>query len=349
MRPLLDRLLLTQKPAVKTSRNPSPTGFTLIELLIAILMGALVLIPLLGLVINVLDTDRKEQAKSMSEQELKDAADFITEDLKQAVYIYDQDGINRDSSTTAANSGIKNQIPPSVTGVCPTGATCTPVLVFWKREYFPDSMPVGNNAVSNCTQAATAANKATICDDAYTYSLVGYYLVTGPNNSPTWSRQARIARFILDGGVGKIQTNGTMAYSHDPDPGYAPFDMSKSGDLKVKMNQWTKNATQNFDPNKSPMMVLVDYIDNSANTPTPLACVSNTDPTQAEQRVPATGSNNFYACVNSYKNSARFFIRGNALERLNPNSPNNSYAANRITYFPTVTVQVQGRGFLFAK
>ena len=344
MRPLLDRLLLTQKPAVKTSRNHSPTGFTLIELLIAILMGALVLIPLLGLVINVLDTDRKEQAKSMSEQELKDAADFITEDLKQAVYIYDQDGINRDSSTTAANSGIRNQIPPSVTGICPTGVTCTPVLVFWKREYFPDSMPVGNNAVSNCTQAATAANKATICDDAYTYSLVGYYLVTGPNNSPTWSRQARIARFVLNGGIGKMQTNGTMTYSYPPDPGYAPFDMSKSGDLKVKMNQWTRNASQTI--GSSSMTVLADYIDNSANTPTPLACVSNADPTLAEQRVPASGSNNFYACVNSYKNSARFFIRGNALERLNPNS---SYAANRIAYFPTVTVQVQGRGFLFAK
>jgi len=40
----------------------APGGFTLIELLVAMILAALVT-PLLGFMLNIMDTDRKEQAK----------------------------------------------------------------------------------------------------------------------------------------------------------------------------------------------------------------------------------------------------------------------------------------------
>ena len=93
--------------------NNKNSGFTLIELLIGMVLAILIITPLLGFMIDILDTDRKEQAKATSEQEIQAALDFIERDLQQAVYIYDRDGLTRNTDTTTpTNSGIKNQIPP---------------------------------------------------------------------------------------------------------------------------------------------------------------------------------------------------------------------------------------------
>lgn len=68
-------------------------GFTMIELLIAMILAFLIITPLLGFMVNIMDTDRKEQAKANSEQEIQAALDYIARDLQQAIYIYDADGI----------------------------------------------------------------------------------------------------------------------------------------------------------------------------------------------------------------------------------------------------------------
>jgi len=75
-------------------------GFTLTELLVAMLLVALVLTPLLTFMLNIMDSERKEQAKTTSEQELQSALDYIAGDLEQAVYIYDDDGLIRNNSAT---------------------------------------------------------------------------------------------------------------------------------------------------------------------------------------------------------------------------------------------------------
>jgi len=50
--------------------------------------------------LNIMDSERKEQAKKTSEQELQSALDYIAGDLEQAVYIYDDDGLIRNNSAT---------------------------------------------------------------------------------------------------------------------------------------------------------------------------------------------------------------------------------------------------------
>ncbi|MGB7440599.1 MAG: hormogonium polysaccharide secretion pseudopilin HpsC [Coleofasciculaceae cyanobacterium] len=309
-------ILKNQLKLESSRREKKIGGFTLIELLVGMILAALVITPLLGLMINVLKTDRDEQAKSNSEQELKSAVDYISQDLQQAVYIYDQDGLN------PPPPGIQNQIPPQKDAPrCDDAATCTPVLVFWKRRLLPDAIPVvggGNN-------------------DTFVYSLVAYYLVQTPDN--TWSNVARIGRFEIRGGV-----TGANPPFDNADEGFAPLDLTGAGSLQNKMNRWESDAadfTQQAE-------VLIDYIDipdPALNDPTnndipPGGITCKPD----EQRIPADlDKNSFYACVNSAENYARLHIRGNAQARIQKDLTKRNY---RSTFFPTATIQVEGKSSL---
>jgi prepilin-type N-terminal cleavage/methylation domain-containing protein len=307
------KFLLTHQLKSPKAANQN-RGFTLIELLVGMIIAVLVITPLLGFMINILSTDRKEQAKSSSEQEIKTALDYITQDLQQAVYIYDQAGL----------TGIAGELPPNEAAPGCAAGTCEPVLVFWKREIKEDVIPVGGGA-----------------DDAYVYSLVGYYLVEGDNQNTTWSNAARIARFEISGGV----PNADPVI--DADPGFAPFVLSGSGDLETKMSRWTKGA-DNYAKNFG-NLVLVDYIDQQIQQTNGLPAVpANINCTANEQRVPADTVNSFYACVNSKDTYARVYIRGNALARIQRD--NFDYNPNLAgSLFPTGTIQVQGSGSLFTR
>lgn len=316
-------------------------GFTLIELLVAIILAALVLGPLLGFMINILDSDRKEQAKANSEQEIKNALDYIAQDLSQAVYIYDATGLNNNFNTNPANSGIRNQIPPYAPGSSAVGCNpgeCVPVLVFWKRQQRPKVAPTVKNAAANyCT---TTPNN---CNDAFVYSLVGYYLIE--NTDSTWSKAARIGRFEIRDGVRdpfeSTQPNGDPRYianpNEQPSPGFKLFDLKTAGSVRQAMNTWQNSGS--FTAQTPKIQPLIDYVDQSENGLTP-NCPS-------PALVPSTLTGGFYACVNN-SNSAQYtaqvVIRGNALERFKKNSTTTD--RNSI-YFPTASIQIQGRSFLF--
>jgi len=368
---LLTNQLKHQKPARKTG------GFTLIELLVAMVLAFLVITPLLGLAINIMDTDRKEQVKSNAEQEIKTAMDYIAQDLQQAVYIYDDDGLSRDTNSDRRLSGIKDQIPPIArAGVrgCDNINTCTPVLVFWKRQQKSRVMPPGGSGDCGILSQRDAELK---CDDAYVYTLVGYYLITGNSASGnTWSNVARIARFEISDGVRNPDTRTNRARPYitynkvpsSPSKGFLAFKLGGIGTLKQKMNQWKKDKV-NYDFNLGDT-VLVDYIDlpdpNFATLSDPppggITCdTTNVNPARTpliprEQRVPKNPTlNSFYACVSSSglppnkSNYARIYIRGNALARLQKTNPPPRYSENKSAFFPTVTMQVQGNGFLYTR
>jgi len=89
-------------------------GFTLIELLVAMIMAALIITPLLGLVVNLMNTDRQEQAKTTSEQELQTAMEYISRDLQQAVYIYDAGALTNTSSASRERHGFVPTPPRAI-------------------------------------------------------------------------------------------------------------------------------------------------------------------------------------------------------------------------------------------
>lgn len=310
--------------------NKTISGFTLIELLVAMVMAVLIITPLMGFMISILDGDRKEQAKATSEQEIQAALDYIARDLDQAVYIYDADGVTRNTNTTVSSSGIADQIPPAKSAPncnTPTSSSpsvCTPILVFWKRELKPDSV-----GISASTQTGTSA------DDGFAYSLVAYYLITNPNQTTnsTWSQEARIGRFELQGPVNATNANATGSAS---DAGFNPPPISKSGaTLKDKMNQW-QTASGNYTQR---VETLVDYISTTAPSTSSTPCSS--------PNLVGSQTSGFFACVDANEVLAQVYIRGNALARLQNN--NVAYTDNTKTYFPSSSIRVQGHGFLFTK
>ena len=342
------------------------SGFTLIELLVAMVLAVLVITPLLGFMVNILDTDRKEQAKVSSEQQIQTALDYIAQDLQQAIYIYDARGIAgyTDSASGITVEGIKEKLPYN-------GDTDKiPVLVFWKRAFEKQAVDV---TVDGDSQGK---------NDTFVYSLIVYYLIKGSPDNDTWSNQFRIARFELKGGVRDLDNpfdnDGNINYisDKDPDEGFTLFDLSNpaiTGTLEDKMNSWKKGETitdSTYGSNQA--AVLVDYIDSSQdNSLTSVNCETvfdlsrYTDTKQTDKRkslkVPAFEdtyqySNNndlevfsnssFYACVDVDTVSAKIFIRGNALARIDQR--NNNYAESRQSYFPTASVLVKGRGLIGA-
>ena len=333
-------------------------GFTLMELLIGLVMAFLVLTPLFGLMVSVMNTDKREQAKTSSEQELQIAMDFITRDLQQAVYIYDYNGVTRNYSATAANSGIKDSLRTVTNGV--------PILVFWKRELV-------SNVIS--TDAGTK-------DDAFVYSLVAYYLIK--DSSTTWSKAARIARWQIKDGVRSINNNTgtTCTGSYDttikfvdtnncPSGGFVPFNLDRStGDVSQKMNQWRSPDSTNY-PNLTTSytatpQVLIDYIDQTVPPATPttnspsITASCGTDANQSGVTitpVSSTTMTSFYVCVSNYLDpinkgqvisTAQIVLRGNALARLQSTSIDYTDKKQQ-TYFPTVSAIVQARGFLYTQ
>jgi len=302
-------------------RHKSPKrfnqGFTLIELLVAMVIATLVITPLLGFMVDILNRDRIEQTKATSEAEIQAAIDYIAQDLEQAVYIYNA------SSLENTSTGIKDQIPPAATTastICGDAAQCFPVLVFWKRE-----------TIKNILPNSTTSEK----DDTFVYSLVAYYLIKNNAAGGTWSNNtARIGRFQIKDGV--INPNDSTNYLVPIDQGYQGFNLNAVGaTLSDKMNRWTKKARENY---TNQVITLIDYVDKGTINSPIQNCPTNT------QRVPTdTTIRGFYACVDSTSTLAQVYIRGNALARANDTTPYNS---SNSAYFPTVSVQVKGRGFL---
>jgi hypothetical protein len=267
--------------------------------------------------VNILDTDRKEQAKTTSEQEIQSALDYIARDLEQAVYIYDAPGV----------AAIGAQLPPTV---APTTVDGVPVLVFWKRQFIPNAFDMGGSTF----------------DDAFVYSLVAYYLIKDSScvATSTWSCAARIGRFQIKDSVNA--SNGAEVRAADP--GFKRFDLTlNKPTLAEKMNLWTK-GTSNYTSNVD---TLIDFVDQSTTGgfPTP-SC-----PTVTQQVPSYTGTgavaarfqtSSFYACVDSSKTTAQVFLRGNSLARIRPKTAVPTYSASNSAYFPSANVTVKGRGLL---
>ncbi|MDJ0795842.1 MAG: hormogonium polysaccharide secretion pseudopilin HpsC [Calothrix sp. MO_167.B12] len=331
---------------IKSPKVIREGGFTLTELLVATVMSVIIITPMLGFMVNILNTDKQEQAKASSEQEIQAAMDYIARDLQQAVYIYDAVGID----------AIKNELPS------PTDTDRVPVLVFWKREFLEDALTVKNTTTNQDEQ-----------DDTFVYSLVAYYLIK--DNNTTWSNAARIARwqirdgvlatgFTLDADDNQV-ANGVDCPGYEnkyvsgycPSSGYASFNLEGVGTIQQKMNSWTRLSSytdandQTQTVNLSASVVLVDYIDQTTNNPIPeKTCSTGSKVTPADfSGRNTTQMTSFYACVDTTNTTIQVFLRGNALARVqnsNIDCNNNNCQKN---YFPTASVRVEGRGFLFTE
>ena len=343
MKNLLRLLLKTQHQQNRCRQDQTEKGMTLVELLVGAIMAFLIITPMLAFVVDMLNTDRREQVKSNTEQDLQAAVDFIAQDLSQAIYIYDNGAIDSIKSNLPANKD-KNKIP---------------ILVFWKRQRLKDAIPINKAVTIKPKDCDTNEDNRKQCNDTDVLSLVAYYQFK--DEDKTWCQPngatcpTRIARYEIRDGL----RNPDAKDINNP---YYPLEDTKESqqrdvafDREFTLNKPTEKVTVigelvNSKGAKN-SQVLLNYIDHNsvalADDECRKALDSPKDSKTAEKlpedtlRVSDKDTNSFYACVDTAKNLARVTIRGNSLRRLQTDA---KYDANKSAFFPTATVQVKGLG-----
>ncbi|AFZ51637.1 prepilin-type N-terminal cleavage/methylation domain-containing protein [Dactylococcopsis salina] len=317
----------------KKNRLPFSLGFTLIELLIATVMSSIVISSLLYLMLNVMQTNAKETARKDTLQEMQVALNFMTNDLREAVYVYTGEELD-DRGIDTPNDGLKDIMN------LPNSGNLEPILVFWKLEDAPyqssDSFP------SDCSAASVEASERT-CDQLKisrrTYTLVAYLQDSDPTD--TWQGESVIYRYQLR----KYNSNPFNTLEKKPeyiDPvkesSFASWPYDDTGSLPNSGSYTlTVNRGSVGDGGKSDALVdFVDRHDNSNFSATDVSCPTGYQRTPSDASV----SNSFYACVEdvSGQKTVTVYLRGNPDGRANVNF------ADGFTPLPTLQSSVVLRG-----
>jgi prepilin-type N-terminal cleavage/methylation domain-containing protein len=214
-------------------KRRSTAGFTLLELLVAMIIGSLIVVALLTLVVQLTETNQKDAARSQVQQDMQAASDFIAQEMREAVFVYNGECLKGNGTPTATDfsnrcPGIINHIPPEMSQ---NGRT--PVLAFWKTKKLPDKISklCGAAAPDLNDQTKAATNPLVLagvpCLAGNSYSLVVYALDT-QNPSNLWSGKARLIRYELS------QFRDNAATEGDQNTGY----VNPLQDPKYKFQQW---------------------------------------------------------------------------------------------------------------
>lgn len=309
------------------------TGFTLIELLISMVIGSIAISFTLALVIQLLQTDQQESVRNETQSEMQMALDYISQDLREATYVYDGSCI-RGRADDATTPDI-NEYCPGLVNYIPIPSNSVPILAFWKLDPLPK-------------ECQNAANQ-TICQPflliGRTPTLVVYFLRTNQSSdAPEWLGQARITRYELD------QFTGTNTLT--PTQGYvSPIDTRTSYRTWPQQNNngtWTNLQTalprlSDYTPKE-----LVDFVDAGTSGSDPPACDTQyiaSPHISTNAQIAAVKS--FYACVRNSTDQQSglnqdvfVFLRGNPYGKRGNQSSN---------FFPTLQTQVISRGVVGKK
>jgi prepilin-type N-terminal cleavage/methylation domain-containing protein len=296
-----------------------PTGFTLLELLVSLLIGAIITSLLLYTVVELLQTNQREAARSDTQRDMQAALDYISRDLREAIYVYDSNCFTGNGGTPGT---ARNLCPGlTATGILPTNSlvrtppptgTNTPVLAFWRVDELPDSLKTHCNtqlsAFGNTpSAAATAAVSGVACLSQRTYTLVVYSIRTEPTTNSIWRGRARLTRYELpqfpanQPSLPRVtQTTGWGSPVRD-DGGFIiwPFTTNTAaptfGDTRTLSTTNPPLPATAADP-----VVVVDFLDDAPATATDTQCPSVPPSTPSDYvRTPAAPSpRGFYVCVN---------------------------------------------------
>lgn len=295
-------------------------GFTLIELLVSIIIGAIIILGLLTLVLDLTDTDRKDASRTETQRDVQLALNYITEDLREAVFVYDQTCLqgNGDPAVDSTKCpGIINHIPASL-----NSATTIPVLAFWRPDTAPPEIQklCRDTASSQADLETLVGGKGVPCISGRSYTLVVYGVDT--SNSGLWRGRARLIRYKLSqfktfstaptlgsvdsfkmaGYVDPLQAataaSGFWQWPYQPREG-----TSGGGGGTGYENKQTAAGGRPTETDSAPQ-VLIDFVDDGRPTSRPTNNVSATNlcpsgMTPTTHRIPAAGPlvPGFMACV----------------------------------------------------
>ncbi|MEM6450285.1 MAG: prepilin-type N-terminal cleavage/methylation domain-containing protein [Cyanobacteria bacterium P01_D01_bin.105] len=216
--------LLLYKCLLTLKRFPRSKGFTLLELLISIVVASLVISGLLYVVVELVTLDNQESRLDQVQLDTKRAMDYITNDLQEAVYVYEDP--SRIATELASDSNF------------PNGTGNIPVLSFWRIDPIEDNIPA---CVAGSSTAA-ACEVLSIRQAAYTLVV---YIQTENNGNSNWPGQSRIIRYELSkySDLSTFTVRSGYRDPTDPTDENAPFEV------------WTADGTPS-----GTSAVLVDFI-----------------------------------------------------------------------------------------
>lgn len=343
----LFQTLLKASRASSSAQKRNP-GFTLIELLVVVIIAGGIISGLLYLVVELLTADQREASRTQTQQEMQLALDYISAELREAVYVYDQACMSATANGAPGDAaycpGLYNYIPTNVTPANDNH----PILAFWKQQILPSS-------VRQACDAGTAPPE-TPCVSGHSYALIVYTLDTD-DTDPTWDGLARIRRYALTRFSTTSAAPGYAEVDGYVDPGafqqqFRSWPFFRDDANPTPVNQQANRPTGNGD-------VLVDFVDDrvrdGANS---VVCPGDPDnnPTTVVDTQPyfltsnptivTTVANSFYACVGNRAQTGEnrdviLFLRGNAQGR-----PAIGVTPDASAFLPTLETQVLNRPVL---
>ncbi|MEM8611466.1 MAG: hypothetical protein AAGF93_05565 [Cyanobacteria bacterium P01_H01_bin.105] len=287
------------------------------------------------LVVDLLRTDQRELTLEQTQQDMKRALDYISDDLREAVYVY--------STPTAL-----------VTNLAATGsalpADARPVLAFWKVKTLNDdsgdytklSTPgVANSRCQGLSGDPLANCNALLIRHGY-YELVIYYS-TDDNTGNLWEGEARIKRYSLpEYSRAALTEAGTALNRHDV------FDATEPS---PDFGAWVPNSAGTETANTD---ALVDFVANLAGGNAPNCnAIAGADYIQVPTAAAAATqpSNSFYVCVRprDIANNTELYQDVIVYLQGNADPGDNSLTVRGVsdrTELPTLQTQVAVRGVI---
>lgn len=290
------------------------------ELLVSMIIGAFLVVLLLSLVVELTQTNQQDAARSQVQQDMQAAMDYITQDLREAVFVYNGEclqgnGTPTQNTVNTTCPGVVNHIPEAMS----TGGR-TPVLAFWRTERLPEAIKdlceaqvTSLTDTDNNNQPSNALVQAGVpCISGNSYSLVVYALDT--SDSDIWQGKARIVRYKLsqfkEGATSENDQNtGYINPLNSPDSTFQQWPYGPRKSDKTFANLQLEDAKNPGRPD-NPAVALVDFVDKDdtrpadANAcaefaPSPQPPATEKDPvTIANALSPKTGAvQGFFACV----------------------------------------------------
>jgi len=321
-------------------------GFSLVELLAVIVTSSIVMSSLLFLTNNLTQANRKEIARSSTQEEMQRALDYIARDLREAVYVYNGAELNggrtyeSSDDTEVSYKPLLNFLSDKKLPNELEDEDNQIILAFWKVE------SIGKDEIPNCTNVSEANGKA-LCQnleiERRAYSLIVY---VQSKNKPqdTWKGESRIKRYKLEkytkATLKDTSTSLELNKGYVDPQGESDFSSWPFSKQNITINQ--QDPINTSDPNLGglgrglpdmPDDVLVDYValpSDGDDDP----CDGLNDPSIPEDleytRTPFNDSGSssddkasFYACVsttpdnskNGKNQHVRLYLRGNSKGR----------------------------------
>ncbi|WAS06597.1 hypothetical protein LQF76_06860 [Gloeomargaritales cyanobacterium VI4D9] len=333
---MMRRLLLYLWKARRSAR----AGFTIAELVIGAAIGAFLITGMMYLVVEMTRVERTQTARGETEREMAQALDYIANELREAVLVYDRNCLRTNGSGNGAT--------------CP-GLTLpvNTVLAFWKREPVPDlnflnlvpptSGPEQTQIDNYANNSACISNRD--CNAVMNYARTQYTLVVyvlcpndgrpGPNCSFTTTTQPRGPARIIRGYFRQYVwgTNASQFQNR-----LVNLDPLENPTWPASVPKWNDDNADT-----APLVSNVDWQPPRVNVECPTGYVATTG-------VGAnTGFRSFYGCVRERSGAAEtgfvqdvfVYLRGNAAERAGLREIEGS---GTNIYRPAVETQVRTRG-----